>query len=134
MLQHNTAGQNLGLIAWTGAASIPREIVHHLYNSFVLETVGALAADAIFDIVAYDGTVADPCTVDIATERPVMVKPHCDYNAVATEGQVTIPAGTPVGTVITGTLACKPARFIALKHVSGGANVRAVIVLSGPTR
>jgi hypothetical protein len=46
---------------------------------------------------------------------------------------VTIPAGTPVGTVCTFTIPCRPDRFVSIAGVSGDtADVAIQMVLSGP--
>lgn len=127
----NNALQNQALIAWTGAAATPRPINKHTNFAFCFEVVTTLVADAIFNVMSYAPDAVNPCVAG-AVAVPVPTVPICTGAAVVAQGQVIIPSGTVAGTILTGTIPCRPNAFVGLVHVSGGANVRAVMVLSGP--
>lgn len=127
----NNALQNQALLVWDGAASAPRKITHHVNFAFTLEVKTTLVAAAIFDVVSYDPSSANPNAHDAGTEEVVQVPATC-VGADGGNGRITIPSGTVAGTVIAAAIPCRPGAFVSLKHVSGGANVRGIIVLSGP--
>lgn len=132
-MNHNVGRQHPGVIAWDGTAGTPRDIRKFNYFGFVFEVTAAIAADAVFNIVYHNADPADDCVPEAAS-NPVAEIALCDGAAQpADQAQVTIPAGTPVGTVCSGTIPCRPGAFVALEEESGDvANVRAVMVLSGP--
>lgn len=130
---NNPGIQNKGLLTWNGSASFPKKIKDWNDFGFVFETVGALNADAVFVVQFHDEDEADACTPETgvdASESAVCQGP------LFSPGPATfrIPAGTEVGTICSGTVPCREGRFISLRHVSGGANVRAVLMLQGPRR
>lgn len=130
-MNHNPGIQNTGLIAWNGTTSFIRKITDHNNYGFVFEVVGALAADAIFKFNSHPPSAGDPCVPGDATivdEIQICQAPIVP----GTDAEFRIPANTPIGTVCSVALACYPDEFISLQHVSGGANVRAVLILNGP--
>lgn len=130
-MNHNPGIQNTGLIAWNGTTSFIRKIVDHVYYGFVFEVVTTLTADAIFKFNSHPPSDADPCVPGAATivDEIQICQAPITSGADAT---FVIPNGTPAGTVCSVALACYPDEFISLQHVSGGANVRAVLILNGP--
>ena len=130
---NNPGVQTKGLISWDGAVSYPKRIADFIDFGFVMETVGVLAADAIFVVQFHDADEADDCTPEAGVDAPAVAV--CQGPAFAPgPAEVRIPAGTPVGTICSFTVPCRLGKFISLRHVSGGANVRAVTMLQGPKR
>lgn len=131
-MNFNVGARNPGLIAWNGTASFARKITGFMAFGFTFETVAAIAVDAVFNIEAAPPSDADPCVPGAFV--PVPEISICDRPAEAgPQATVTIPAGTPAGTICAGTIPCVPDVFIRLTAVSGDtANVRAVLVLDGP--
>jgi hypothetical protein len=130
---NNPGIQTKGLLTWTGAASLPKKISDFIDFGFVFEVVGALAAPAIFVVQFHDADEVDECTPETgvdASESAVCAGPLFSPGPAT----FTIPANTPIGTVCSGTVPCREGKFISLRHVSGGANVRAVLMLQGPKR
>lgn len=128
----NVGMQNRGLVAWDGAAGLPRDIRRYVNFGFTFEVVAPLAADTILKVQAHDPSPTDNCVAGPARDVPEIS--ICDVPAVpGPVSQFTIPANTPVGTVCVGTIPCRPAAFVSLAGVSGDiADVKATIVLSGP--
>ena len=134
-MQFNVALQNPALIAWDGTTGTARDTIRFNQFAFTFEVVSALSADAVFNVMYHDPTEADPCLPGPAVAVPEVS--ICSRPAVAgPQATVTIPAGTPVGSVCVGTLPCRPGRFVSLALASAaptGAAVRATIVFNGPT-
>lgn len=135
-MNHNYAIQNQGRLAYSGilAAAVSPDIDIRKHNGFAFsfEVVAAIAADAVFEIQAAPADEADPCVPgDYAAIPEVVI---CEAPAVpAAASTVTIPAGTAVGTVCTGTIPCRPGAFVTVIPVSGTvASVRVVATLHGP--
>ena len=130
---NNPGIQNTALLAWNGSASFPRRIANHVDFGFVFETRADLTADAVFVVQFHDADETGECVpgdgVD-ASENPVC-KPDGFVQGPAT---FRIPSGTPAGTIFSGTVPCRQGKFISLRHVSGGANVWATVILQGPKR
>lgn len=128
----NVGMQNRGLVAWNGAASIPRDIRRYVNFGFTFEVTAALAADTILKVQAHDPDPADNCAPGPGRDVPEIS--ICDVPAVpGPSSQFVIPAGTPIGTICAGTIPCRPAAFVSLAGVSGDvADVLGTIVLSGP--
>lgn len=131
-MNHNVGMQHPAVLAFDGAASIFRDITRHNYFGFTAEVTADLTADTVFQIVAADGTEADPCVPD----TPFNVKeiPLCDPLITPdTDAIVTFPAGTPAGTLCSFTIPCRPARYVSIAAVSGDTdNMRVCLTLSGP--
>lgn len=130
---NNPGIQNKGLISWNGTTSFPKKISDFIDFGFVFETVAPLTADAVFVVQFHDADDADECTPDTGVDAPenaVCVGPLFSPGPAT----FTIPSGTPAGVLCSGTVPCREGKFISLRHVSGGANVRAVLMLQGPKR
>lgn len=131
-MNHNVGMQHPALLIWSGTAAFPRDITRHNYFGYTAEITEDLTEDTIFQIVAHEGTEADPCVPG----APFNVKeiPLCDPSITAdTDARVMFPAGTPAGTMCSFTIPCRPARYISIAAVSGETeNVRIALTLSGP--
>lgn len=130
-MNSNPGIQNTGLIAWNGTTSFPRKVTGHNQFGFVFEVLTTLAADAIFKVLGHPPSAGDPCVagtgvlVDEILICQAPIVPGTDF-------QFVIPSGTPAGTICSGTIPCVPDEFVSLSHISGGANVRAVMILHAP--
>ena len=131
-VQSLVTAQHEGVIAWDGTTSYPRDIRHFVRFGFSFEVVAAIAVDAVFNIEAAPASAADNCAP--GTFAPVPEVSICDSPAEpGPQATITIPAGTPVGSICRGTIPCRPNAFIRITPVSGDtADVRAVMVRSGP--
>lgn len=132
---NNPGIQNKGLIAWNGTTSFPKPHIDFNDFAFVFEVVGSvpLAADARFVVQFHDADDANDCLPETGVDAPANAVCQGPLFAPG-PAEFVIPAGTPVGTVCSGTVPCRLGKFISLRHVSGGANVRAVLILQGPRR
>lgn len=131
-MNHNVGMQHPGLLAWDGTTAYLRDITRHNYFGFTAEVTADLTEDTSFQIVAANGTDADPCVP--GTPFNVLEIPLCDpLITPETEAVVVFPAGTPAGTMCSFTIPCRPARYVGLAAVDGDTdNVRVVLTLSGP--
>lgn len=131
-MKTNPGVTNTALLAWDGAAAIPRDVTNYVQWAFVFEVTATLAADAIFEVVEYDAQAADRCAVDLASVSSVTDIPICEPVATpAPNSRFIIPAGTAAGTICSGTTHCNVGPFVALNHISGGATVRANLLMTG---
>lgn len=131
MQNSNIGIQVTSTIAWDGAASFAHSIAEFNLFAWSFEVVGAIAADAVFNVEAADPDPADPCVP--GAFFPVQEIATCAGGAAGGDQTITIPAGTTVGAVCSGTIPCRPAKFIRL--VDGGgdtANVRVTLARKGP--
>jgi hypothetical protein len=130
----NVASQNNGILAFSGAAAASPAIDIRQHNNFgfTFRVIAAIAADAIFKVQAAPPSGADSCLPGTFVEVPEV--PICSSNvAPAAQSQIKIPAGTPIGSICTATLPCKPDAFVKVLPVSGTtASVEVVAVLGGP--
>lgn len=124
--------QNVGTISWDGTAMTPTDIRKFVRFSWSFEVVTDIAVDAVFNIESAPPSEEDPCVPGAWSPVPEIA--ICDVPAEpGPQATVTIPAGTPAGTVCAGTIPCRPDAFVRLNPASGDtANVRAVIVRQGP--
>lgn len=131
-LQVNVAIQNQPRVVWDGATARAVDIRKHTRFAFSFEVTAAIATAAVFNIEAAMPSAADPCVPDAFSPVPEVAT--CDATAVAgPQATVTIPAGTVVGTICTGTIACRSGAFIRLASAGGDtANVLGAMVLTGP--
>lgn len=131
-VQANIGGQTSGTVAWDGAASFSADIRKFIRFGWVFEVIGAIAADAVFKVQAAPPSAADPCVPGAFVDVEAMGT--CQSAVIeGTAAQVTIPAGTAVGTVCSGTIPCRPDAFVRLVPVSGTtANVKVVLLRQGP--
>src|SRR5262245_35000763 len=97
-MNSNVAMQNIGVLAWDGAAAYPRDIRQYIRFAWTFEVTAAVAADAVFNIEAAPPSAADPCLPGTFVAVPEVA--ICDRPAVpAAQATVTIPANTAIGTV-----------------------------------
>lgn len=131
-VQKNWAIQNQPRVAWTGAAARPIDIRKHVGFAFAFEVIAALAADTIFEIQAAPASTGDRCVPGTFEAVPEIAS-CVGEDVLASVSRVTIPAGTPIGTICTGTIPCRPNAFVRITGVSGDtADVLVAAVLSGP--
>lgn len=133
-MQTNPAISNTGLLAWNGAAARLLPIFGHNQFGWSFEVLTTLVADAIFRFQAAPGTALDPCVAGVPA--PIVAIPTCVGEVIAggTPAEIHIPSGTLAGSVCSVALPCRGNRFVGLVHVSGGANVNAVLILHGPRK
>jgi hypothetical protein len=133
-MNNNPGIRTNAAIAWDGAAATPRNLKNYNDFGWVFETVVDLVADAVFVVQFAPNDETDDCapgTFVDASENAVCAGPDFVDGAPAT---FRIPSGTKAGTFCPGTVACREGFWARLRHVSGGANVRAVQLLQGPKR
>jgi len=128
----NVGIQNEGVIAWDGLASFPRDIRKHARFGFSFEVTDVIAVDAVFNIQSAPPSDEDDCVAGDFV--PVAEVPTCAGPAEpAAQATITIPAGTPVGTICAGTIPCRPDAFIQIASASGDTdNVSIVMIRQGP--
>lgn len=135
-MQTNVGIQHQGLVAWTGAAAIARDISNHIRFGFVFEAFDNITTEAVFGVEAAPPSAADPCVPGAFV--PVEAVAICEAPlAPGALAEFKIPAGTlgsaQVPTVCAGTIPCRSGSFIRLVAKSGDtAKVRAVMILDGP--
>src|SRR5262245_61081838 len=101
-MNSNVALQNLPLLAWDGAAAVPRDIRRFVRFAWAFEVTAAIAADAVFNVQSAPPSAGDNCVPGAWV--PVPEVSICDDPAVpGPQAAFTIPAGTPIGSVCTGT-------------------------------
>jgi hypothetical protein len=132
-MNHNVGIQNVGTVAWNGAAGRAFDIRPFVRFGWAFEVIAALGADTVFKVQSSPASEADPC-VPSGVWTDVEAVSLCDAPAEAGDiATVTIPAGTPVGTVCAGTIPCRPDAFVRIQGVSGEvADVLAVLIRQGP--
>lgn len=131
-MNSNVAAQNVPVIAWDGAVAYPRDIRKYVRFAWSFEVTAAIAVNAVFNIQSAPPNAGNHCAPGAFV--PVPEISICDSPAVAgPQATVTIPAGTPIGTICTGTIPCRPNAFVRLAAASGTvASVKSAMVLSGP--
>lgn len=130
-MNSNPGIQNNATVAWDGTAAAAKDISKHVHFGWVFEVVGAIAANAVFKVQAAPPSAGDPCVPGTFVDVPAVG--ICEAPAQGALAQVTIPAGTPIGTTCAVAPHCRPDVFVRLASVSGTvANVRAVLVRQGP--
>jgi hypothetical protein len=127
----NTATQHEGIVAWTGSASRPIDIRHHVNFSFTFEVVADLNQDTVFEIQSAPPDATDPCIAGAFEAVPTI--PRCDEPLSAAESLITLPAGTPANNVCKATIPCRPDAYVQVLGKSGDTSaVFVVATLSGP--
>jgi hypothetical protein len=137
-MQMNTATQHQGIIAWAAAAVVPAppiDLRRHVGFSFTFHVKAEILVDAVFEFAAAPADPADPC-VPLLPQYKVKEVITCTgpWGVVSTDdASVTIPVGTPVGSICTATLPCKPDAFLQLEPATGDTcKIDVVVTLSGP--
>lgn len=131
-VQVNIGIGTTGTIAWDGTTAFPMDIRKHIRFGWSIEVTGAIAADAVFNIQSAPPSDANPCVAGTWVAVPEVS--ICDFPAVpGAQAKITIPAGTPVGTICSGTIPCRPNAFVRLVSSAGTtANVKVVALRQGP--
>lgn len=131
-VQANIGVQTVGTIGWDGTASFPMDTRKFIRFGWVFEVTGVIAADAVFRVQYANPLPADQCNP--GPFQNATATGNCAVTpAAGSFAEVTIPAGTPVGTVCSGTIPCKPGAFMQVVPVSGTtANVKVVNLRQGP--
>lgn len=130
-VQSNPAIQNVPALAWDGTTASAHDIRMFVRFGWSFEVLTTLAADAIFNVQAAPASATNDCLPgDFVAVPEVAI--CSDEAEPGDQAQIIIPAGTEAGTICSGTIPCRPNAFVRLNQVSGGANVRAILVRQGP--
>ena len=131
-VQSNPAIQNVPMVAWDGAAARPGDVRNFVRFGWSFEVIAPIAVDAVFRVQSAPPSAADPCVPDVFTDVDEVAT--CQGEAVGgLFAEVTIPAGTPVGSICSGTIPCRPNAFVRLNSLSGTtASVLAILLRQGP--
>lgn len=129
-VQSNPAIQNVPSLAWDGTDAYAGDIRRFVRFGWSFEVLTTLAADAVFNVQAAPASDEDPCAPGTFEAVPEVAS--CEGAEAGPQATITIPSGTVAGTICSGTIPCRPNAFVRLNHVSGGANVRAILVRQGP--
>jgi hypothetical protein len=134
----NVAAQNQGVLAWRAVAASNInpgiDLRHHVNFAFTFQVIDAIAVDAVFEFVAAPPSDADPCVPGPFVDVEEVLTCRASWGTMpAAETKITIPAGTPEGSLCTATLPCKPNAFIKVQPVSGDTGMLHVVaILGGP--
>lgn len=130
-MQNNPGPSKSSRVAWDGTTARVIDVNNHVHFGFALETISAIAADAVFNVMYHDGTEADSCIPGPATPVPEIML--CDSeSAPAAQTQIIIPAGTEAGNMCFAAPHCRNGRFYSLEAVSGDTDqVLATMTLVG---
>lgn len=131
-MQADAGIQNVSTVAWNGTTSYPVDIRKFLRTSWSFEVKTVPLVNVQFAFESAPPSTSDNCVPGAFT--PVNKIGSCDNdigNAIVPE-TFTIPAGTPVGTICTGALPCRPDAFVRVVAVTGGASVFVVAIRQGP--
>lgn len=130
-MNSNPGIQNNATIAWDGTNAFAKDITKHVHFGWAFEVTGAIATAAVFKVQSAPPSANDPCVPGAFTDVPAVG--ICQPPVQGALATVTIPAGTPIGTVCAATVHCRPNAFVRLASVSGTtANVKAVLIRQGP--
>ncbi len=131
-MNSNPGIQNVVSRAWNGAAAFAADITKFVHFGWSFEVIAAITTDAVFKVQAAPASPGNPCVAGtfVDVEAITICQDPLAPGALAT---VTIPAGTPVGTICAGTIPCRPNKFVRLASVSGTtASVVATLIRQGP--
>lgn len=131
-MNSNPGIQNVPSIAWDGTTAFAKDISKFVRFGWSFEVIAPLAADTIFKVQAAPPSAADRCLPGTFVDVEAIT--ICQAPVAAGElAQFTLPAGTAVGTICSGTIPCRPNAFVRLAAVSGDtADVRAILLRQGP--
>lgn len=131
----NIAIQNVATVAWDGTTARAADIRPFTLFAWSFEVTADITTDAVFIVESADPSVADDCVPDtFSNVQDIVLCQSPGNTSTAGDATITIPAGTVAGTILGGTIHCRPAAFVRLAADSGDtANVTAVIVRHGPT-
>lgn len=129
----NPAIQNVVSRAWDGTTAYAADVVDFVSFAWSFEVVTAIATDAVFKVQSAPASTGDPCVPGTFTDVPAIATCAGEAVPAGTLAEIRIPAGTPVGSICSGTIPCRPDKFLRLASVSGDtANVRAYMLRHGP--
>lgn len=131
-VQANIGVQTVGTIGWDGITSYYMDTRKFIRFGWVFEVTGVIAVNAVFRVQYANPLPADPCSP--GPFQNALAVGNCAVTPAANAiAEVVIPAGTPVGTICSGTIPCKPGAFMRVVSVSGTtANVKVVNQRQGP--
>jgi hypothetical protein len=132
-MNSNPGIQNVASIAWDGTTYRAADIRKFVRFGWSFEVIAALAADQVFKVQTAPPSDADPCVPGTWEDVPEIS--ICQGPVVAgTDAQFTIPAGTPVGTICSGTIPCRGLGFVRLQPVvaAEAADLRIILIRQGP--
>lgn len=131
-MNHNNAIQNVASRAWAGSTAYPADMSEFVYHAFAFEVIADIGVDAVFKVQSAPASAGDPCVPGTFTD--IDATPTCmgELFAPGTDETITIPAGTPVGSLCSAAIPCRQ-KFVRLAAVSGETgDVLAYHVRSGP--
>lgn len=130
----NPAIQSRSARAWRGSTAYSRSIRDWVSFAFSFEVVTAITTDAVYKVQSAPANAGNPCAPGSFTDVAAIATCMGVAVPAGTLAQVSIPAGTPVGSLCSATIPCRPNEFLRLAAVSGDtANVEASFMLHGPT-
>lgn len=117
-MNYNVGAENPSAVAWDGTTATERKIDGFMSYSIVVEVTDVIAVDAVFNLQMAKPSAANPCIAGTFEDVP---QPVVCGEVPADEARtlITIPAGTPVGSLCSFTPHCSPASFVKLASVSG---------------
>jgi hypothetical protein len=130
----NVASQNNGLVMWTGTAARPIDLRHHVNFSMTIQVNAAIGADTKLQFEWAPPSDADPCLPGAWHPVEEVLTCSARWGEVSTDrAEIVIPKDTPVGSICSAALPCKPGAFIRVAPAAGDVgDVTVVAVLSGP--
>lgn len=132
-MNSNVAMQHVGTVAWDGTAAYPGDIRKFTRFAWSFEVTAAIVADAVFNVQSAPPSDSDPCVPGTFIPVPEISVCEAPFAIPGPQAQITIPADTPVGSICSGTIPCRPNAFVRLASVSGTvASIRGVLIRQGP--
>jgi hypothetical protein len=130
----NVASQHNGLVMWAGTTARPIDLRHHVNFSMTIQVNAPIGADTKFQFEWAPPSDADPCLPGAWFPVEEVLTCSARWGEVSEDrAEITIPANTPVGSICTAALPCKPGAFIRVAPTGGDVgDVSIIAVLSGP--
>lgn len=131
----NPAIQNVATLQWDGTGVPHAGADIRKFNRFgwSFEVVAAIAVDVVFVVQAAPVSALDNCLPGAFANVDAIATCAGENIVAGTDATITIKAGTPIGTICSGTIPCRGGAFVRLDDVSGTqASIRAVLVRQGP--
>jgi hypothetical protein len=133
-MQTNLLSQIRARTAWNGAVSTPIDLASHHEFGLTFEVMSNLTADAVFEFDTLPNDPSNHCGYLLTPATPVDLVPMCSNGGATGPARLTIPAGSLMGHTCDVVFPCKPARWLKVRHVSGGATVNALSAQFGHQR
>lgn len=130
----NIAIQNVAIVGLTETIARSMDIRGYANFGWTILVTGAIDADLTLDIEFADPDVADDTTPGAFSA--VLEPAICSNPGVGQPSQIIIPAGTPEGTTLGGTIPCRAGAFIRIVAAAGAPAplpVEVVYQRQGPT-